>query len=67
MSIVGAYSREREYVGDHGVGSEYGWRLGRTGGVSVRFGETVLSLTEVSRERGMPNKSRFILAAGMSW
>jgi hypothetical protein len=67
VSMTGAYSRERDYANSLRIAEASGWRLGHTAGVSVRFRETVVSLSSVSRERGMPNRNRMVFSAGMSW
>jgi len=67
VTLAMAYSSEREYVGDQRVMTDNGWRLGNAAGVSVRFRETVLSVSGISRERGLPNGSRVAFTAGMSW
>jgi len=67
ITLTGAYSEEREYLNDTRIAGADGWRMGNAVGVSLRFRETVLSVSEVNRERGMPNRSRIVFSAGMSW
>jgi hypothetical protein len=62
-----AWSSERVYLEDQPTTSDNGWSTGRTMGVSVRFRETVLSLSGVHGERGMPHNGRYVFSAGMSW
>jgi hypothetical protein len=66
-AVTGAYSREGDYVDDERVALDTGWKLGRATGISVRFQEMVLSISDVSRERGLPNNHRIIFNVGMSW
>jgi hypothetical protein len=67
VNVAMAYSTEREYAGDVRLATDNGWKLGNAAGVSVRFRETVLSISGISRERGLPNSSRVAFSAGMSW
>jgi hypothetical protein len=67
IAATHAYSRGRDYVNNDPINKTSSWRLGHSAGVSVRFRETVLSLSKVSRESGMPNRDRWALSAGMSW
>ena len=67
VATTHAYSRGRDYVNDEPINSTSKWRLGHSSGVSVRFRETVLSLSNVYRESGMPNRNRVAFSAGMSW
>lgn len=67
VALTGAYTSERTYIDDERTSLTDGWRLGHTAGISVRFKEAVLSLSEINRERGMPNKNRILFSAGMSW
>lgn len=62
-----AYSRDTDYVNDHRVARDSEWRVGYARGVSVRFNEMVLSLTDVSREPGLPHDHRLVFNAGLSW
>ena len=67
VAATHAYSRGRDYMNDEPINRTSGWRLGHSTGVSVRFRETVLSLSNVYREAGMPNRNRTLFTAGMSW
>jgi hypothetical protein len=67
VSLNGAYWRERDYINSARVAEGTGWRLGHTTGVSVRFRETVLSVSGVNREGGTPTRHRVAFMAGMSW
>jgi hypothetical protein len=67
VSVIGAYSRERDYLDGERTGADSGWHIGNSAGVSLRFKETVLSVRGISRERGMPNPNRIAFTAGMSW
>jgi hypothetical protein len=67
ITTTHAYSRGRDYVNDEAINKTSSWRLGHSAGVSVRFRETVLSLSNVYRESGMPNRNRVAFSAGMSW
>lgn len=67
ISLSSAYSTEREHLGDDRVARHDGWRWTNSTGVSVRFREAVLTLSEINRERGMPHRNRVLFSAGMSW
>ena len=67
VSTTHAYSRGRDYVDDEPTNRTSSWKLGHSAGVSVRFRETVLSLSNIYRESGMPNRNRVAFSAGMSW
>jgi len=67
IATTAAYSRGRDYVNDERINQTSIWRLGHSAGVSVRFGQAVLSLSDVNREGGMPAKNRMQFTAGMSW
>ena len=67
VAATHAYSRGRDYVNDEPINRTSSWRLGHTAGVSVRFRETVISLSNIYREAGMPNRNRAQITAGMSW
>ena len=67
ITTTHAYSRGRDYVNDEAINKTSTWRLGYSAGVSVRFRETVLSLSNIYRESGMPNRNRVAFSAGMSW
>jgi hypothetical protein len=67
VATTGAYARGRDYVNGEPINRTSSWRLGHSAGVSVRFRETVLSLSSVSREPGMPIRNRVAFSAGMSW
>jgi hypothetical protein len=67
FSLSGGYSSERDYVNDQRVNLHTGWRFSNSSGVSVRLSEMVLTLTEIARERGLPNNRRMLFTAGMSW
>jgi hypothetical protein len=67
VAATGAYSRSRDYVNDEPINKTTSWRVGHSAGVSVRFREAVLSLSNVYREGGMPNRNRVAFSAGMSW
>jgi hypothetical protein len=66
-ALTTSYSSERDYVNDVRTARDGGWRVGTQAGVSVRFRETVMSLSEVTREHGLPTSSRVVFTAGMSW
>lgn len=67
VSYTGAWSSERDYLNDVEVSKRNGWRYNNSAGVSLRFRETVLTLSEINRERGMPNRNRVMFTAGMTW
>ena len=67
IAATHAYSQGRDYVNDDATNRTSSWRLGHSTGVSVRFRETVLSVSNVYRESGMPKKNRVAFSAGMSW
>jgi len=67
VSTTTAYSREREYLNDKATSTTSDWRTGQTAGVSVRFRETVFSLSSVNRVGGLRNRNRVAFSAGMSW
>ena len=67
VTTTHAYSRGRDYVDDEPINKTSSWKLGHSAGVSVRFRETVLSLSNIYRESGMPNRNRVAFSAGMSW
>jgi hypothetical protein len=67
VSATHAYSRGRDYLNDAPINKNSSWRLGYSTGMSVRFSEMVLSLSNVYREGGMPNRNRAQFTAGMSW
>ena len=67
VSMIGAYSNERDYVGGDRIATDSGWRLGRAAGMSLRFKEVVLAVSGVNRERGLPNDNRLAFSAGVSW
>ena len=67
VTTTHAYSRGRDYVNDEPINRTSNWQLGHSAGVSVRFRETVLSLSNIYREGGMPNRNRLAFSAGMSW
>ncbi|MGD2046952.1 MAG: hypothetical protein PVH96_12060 [Gemmatimonadota bacterium] len=66
-ALATSYSSERDYVSDVRVGQADGWRVGSAVGVSVRFRETVLSMSGLSREHGLTGSTRYVFSAGMSW
>ncbi|MGE0160309.1 MAG: hypothetical protein AB7T31_12935 [Gemmatimonadales bacterium] len=67
LAATSSYSSERDYVDDARVAQAGGWRVGTAVGVSVRFRETVLSVSGLSREHGLTGSSRYVFSAGMSW
>ena len=67
FTLTGAYSSEREYVDGVRVDKWSGWRYANASGLSVKFQEVVLTLTEINRERGMPRGDRMLFTAGLSW
>jgi hypothetical protein len=67
VSYTAAYSKERNFQGDEWVSTHKGWRYSNSSGASVRFQKTVLTLSQISRERGMPNRNRVLFTAGMTW
>ena len=67
VTTTHAYSRGRDYVNDEPINKTSGLLLGHSAGVSVRFRETVVSLSNIYREAGMPNRNRLAFSAGMSW
>lgn len=67
VAFNGGYSDERNYVDNDRTARYEGWRLTSSTGVSLRIRETVLTLSEVNRERGMPHRNRVMFSAGMSW
>lgn len=67
IAVTTSYSSERDYENDVRTAREGGWRVGMVSGVSVKFRETVLSMSEVTREHGLPTSSRLVFTAGMSW
>jgi hypothetical protein len=66
-AVTGAYSSRREYVNGDRVGIDDSWRMGNTVGVALRLSETVLTVREISREAGLPNRNRVAFTAGFSW
>ena len=67
LSYTAAYSRERNYQNDEWVSTHKGWRYSNSSGVSVRFRGTVLTVSEINRERGMADRNRVLVTAGMTW
>lgn len=67
ISGTQSFSTARDYVNDEPINKSSSWRLGHSAGVSVRFRETVLSLSNTCRDGGMPNRNRVAFSAGMSW
>jgi hypothetical protein len=67
IAVTGAYSKERDYLDGDRIGEDSGWRVGNSVGVSLRFWEAVLSVREISRERGLPSRNRVAFSAGISW
>lgn len=67
VSYTAAYSKERNYQDDEWVSTHKGWRYSNSSGVSVRFRGTALTVSEINRERGMPNRHRYLFTAGMTW
>ena len=67
LSYTAAYSSERDYLNDTRVNTHNGWRSTNSSGVSVRFRDVVLTVSEINRERGMPNRNRTLFTAGMTW
>jgi hypothetical protein len=67
FTMTGAYSSERDYVNDERVNLYTGWRYGFSSGMSARFQDVVLTLTDINRERGMPKSDRMLFTAGISW
>jgi hypothetical protein len=67
FTLTGAYSRELEYVDGARVDRYTGWRYANASGLSVRFRDVVLTLTEINRERDMPKSDRMLFTAGISW
>jgi len=65
--VTTAYARDTDYVNDRRVARESDWRVGYARGVAVRFDEIVMSLTDVSREPGLPHDHRLVFNVGMSW
>ncbi len=66
-TMTGSYSSERDYVNDERVNLWTGWRYGYSSGMSVRFQDIVLALTDINREKGMPKSDRMLFTAGFSW
>jgi hypothetical protein len=66
-AVVPTYSSERDYIDDERIAEDSGLRVGRSLGMALRFKETVVSLSGIHGERGMPGSSRYVLSAGMSW
>jgi len=67
VALTTAYSSERDYEDDQRVASDSGWRVGSATGVSVRFSELVLSVSDVRGERGLPHDHRVVFNVGISW
>ena len=67
VTATHAWSRGRDYVNDDPINKSSSWRFGHSAGVSVRFSEMVLSISNIYREGGMPNRNRAQITAGMSW
>jgi hypothetical protein len=66
-AVTGAYSSRREYVNGDRAAIDDSWRMGNTVGVALRMSETVLTVREISREAGLPNRNRVAFTAGFSW
>ena len=49
------------------VSSDNGWDARRTTGVSLSLRDIVVTTGHVRGERGLPNRSRWTLAAGFSF
>lgn len=67
VAATEAYSRGRDYVDGEPINKTSSWRLGHSAGMSVRFREAVLSVSNIHRESGMPTRNRVQFSAGMSW
>lgn len=67
IAATSAYFRGRDYVNDEPINKTSSWQIGHSAGVSVRFRETVISVSNVNREGGMPTRNRVAFTAGMSW
>jgi hypothetical protein len=66
-TLIPTYSRERGYLDDVPVATAGGWRVGRAYGVTARFREAVLSISEIDHEAGLLNVNRVAFSAGVSW
>jgi len=62
-----AYTMARQYVDDVRVMRENAWDFRFTSGASVRLKEAVFTTSHVRSEHGLPQKSRWTFAAGISF
>lgn len=62
-----AYYRARQVVDDVRLMDETGWDARISSGASLRFREVVLSTTTIRGEEGLPHRSRWAFAAGISF
>lgn len=62
-----AWSSTRHYQNDERVATDTGWDARWSGGASLRFRDMVLTAGGIHGERGLPNRSRWTFAAGMSF
>lgn len=62
-----AYYRARSYLNDVRVGEDRGWDGLFTAGASLRLRELVLTTSRIRGEQGLPHRSRWAFAAGISF
>lgn len=62
-----AYVRSRHYINDERVGGDDGWDARMTSGASLRLKDVVLTASTIRGENGLPNRSRWAFAAGISF